>query len=353
MKQSGFAIFSLLIGALFLCFTIPVFAFDYFQPLPNTVPVPDNNPNTVFKVELGKQLFFDPRLSLDGSLTCNNCHNIAAGGEDGRAQSLGYKQTPTRRSAPTLWNIAYQTVLFWDGRARSLEDQAKEHLTDANIFGISDENVLVERLAGIPEYRRNFARAFGEQATISLDTIAKALASFERTLITPDSPFDKYIRGNNTLLSEAALRGMEAFRQVGCLACHFGVNFAGPAPGPALHMGDGFYELFPNNRGSKYDKQYHLTDDKGIYEVTKNPADKYLWRVPPLRNIALTAPYFHNGSAKTLVEAVRIMAKTQENKVLSDQEIADIIAFLNSLTGQRPALLLPRLPATPGVTVFK
>jgi cytochrome c peroxidase len=131
---------------------------------------------------------------------------------------------------------------------------------------------------------------------------------------------------------------MQAFNDVGCLACHFGTNFAGPAPGPALGLGDGFYELFPNHLGTKYEMRYRLADDRGRFEYTGEPNEKYMWRVPPLRNIAQTAPYFHNGSVNTLPEAVRVMAKTQLKKELSEETVRDIVAFLNSLTGSTPPL---------------
>ena len=223
---------------------------------------------------------------------------------------------------------------------------------DATITGYHTEKALLQRLAGIPGYRQAVSTAFGPETEFNLDVLAKAVACYERTLTAPDSPFDHYIKGDQSTLSETAKRGMEEFQEVGCVACHFGVNFAGPAPGPALKMGDPFFELFPNRVGTKYDKKYHLLSDLGLYEVDKNPEHKRMWRVPPLRNIAVTAPYFHNGSAKTLREAVKIMGKTQENMDLSDSQIDDIVAFLNSLTGKFPLQSVPHLPPTVDDTVF-
>jgi cytochrome c peroxidase len=157
--------------------------------------------------------------------------------------------------------------------------------------------------------------------------------------MSPNSPFDLYLKGNKEALSETAIKGMQAFNKSGCLACHFGVNFAGPAPGPAMGMGDGFYELFPTKRGTVYEKQLDLLSDLGRFEFTKQDYEKHMWRVPPLRNIALSAPYFHNGSAATLEQAIKAMGKAQFGFDLSDEEIRQIAAFLTSLTGEMPEIL--------------
>lgn len=326
----------------------PAYAFEYFQPLPRQVPVPLHNPMTPAKVALGKKLFFDPRLSRSGSHSCNNCHNLMMGGSDGRAVSLGANGVATRRNAPSLWNIGFQTVLFWDGRAKNLEEQFSQHLVDEQISGYREPNELLARLRSIPGYVEEFKQVF--KRDISIDTLARAVASFERSLTTPNSRYDKYMRGDKSALNAQELRGKAAFQSVECLSCHFGVNFAGPAPGPALQMGEGFYELFPNYLGSDYDTSHHLAADLGVYEHDHDPAHKRLWRVPLLRNIALSAPYFHNGSAHTLAEAVRIMAKTQLKQDLSEQQSADIVAFLYSLTGEIPVMTLPQLPPTEGGT---
>lgn len=335
---------------LMLCVSPLAWPFDYFQPLPVAVPVPDSNPITPAKIQLGKQLFFDPRLSRDGALSCNHCHNLAAGADDGRALATGADGNRTRRNAPTLWNIGFQTVLYWDGRAKSLEEQCVDHLSDRALLGFKDPADIVARVRSIPGYAAAFSKTFARD--VSLETIAMAIASFERTLLTPNSRFDRYMRGETKALSARELRGKELFRTVECLSCHFGVNFAGPAPGPALGMGDGFYELFPNHPGTTYDASHHIADDLGVYEFDHDPGHKRLWRVPPLRNIALTAPYFHNGSARNLEDAVRIMAKTQLRKDLNDTDVADIAAFLKTLTGRRPALTLPVLPVTEGLTPY-
>lgn len=328
---------------LMFCAASPSSAFDYFQPLPAQALVPPDNPITAAKVKLGKTLFFDPRLSADTTHSCNSCHNLSLGADDGRALSSGPKGV-TRRSAPMLWNIGLQTVLYWDGRAPNLEAQFIDHLADPLILGQSDPDVVGKRIGAIAGYRPLFTSAFPDSKFSLSQQMARAVASFLRTLMTPDSRFDQFIRGDKGKLNSEQRQGMELFRQVGCLACHFGVNFAGPAPGPVMDMGDGFYELFPNHKGTRFDQPLALLADLGVYHVSKDPADKRLWRVPPLRNIALSAPYFHNGSAASLDQAIRVMAVTQLQKELNDREVAAIQAFLHSLTGVRPNIELPYLP---------
>lgn len=312
------------------------FAFDYLQQLPESPPVPSDNPLSPQKIALGKKLFFDPKfLGTNSKLSCNSCHNLAEGGDDNQAQSIGQGGQRTLRSSPTLWNIGFQTVLYWDGRSISHEGQILDHLRDATIATWANIGELVTALEHSRDYQQAFALAYPQESSpISGENIAKAIASFERTLLATNSAFDHYMAGDKSALSASAIRGIQAFNESGCLACHFGANFAGPAPGPALKMGDGFYELFPNNLGSRFDKKYALTKDLGRFAYTGDPGERYMWRVPPLRNIALTAPYFHNGAVTTLEEAVRVMGKTQFNKDLSDETVKDITAFLKSLTGE-------------------
>ncbi len=315
-----------------------------FEALPDQAPAPADNPTTPAKVELGKQLFFEPRLSIDGTISCNSCHNVMAGGEDGRPVSVGVAGQKGGRSAPTVWNAAFLTAQFWDGRAATLEDQAKGPILNPIEMGIPSEQVAVERIKAIPGYVEQFKTVFGGGEPVSYDNIAKAIAAYERTLITPNSAFDRYVKGDKKALSDQAQRGMKLVEEVGCTACHNGASFAGPT---TLPMGEGFYQKFPIFTDNAYVTKYKLMDDTGRHEVTKDDADKFMWRVPTWRNIALTAPYFHNGSVATLDEAVRVMAKTQLNKDLSEAQVADIVAFLNSLTGEFPQQTLPRLPATP------
>ena len=316
-----------------------VLGFDYLQTLPEQPPIPADNPLTAKKIALGKRLYYDTQLlGTKSRLSCNSCHTLSEGGDDNRAVSIGQNGKSSLRSAPSLWNIGFQTVLYWDGRATSLEEQTLDHLRNPVISSWPNIGTLVLQLGQSSSYQRAFSEAFPEDKAslygISGVNISRAITSYERTLLASNSPFDRYIAGDQSAISASAKRGIEAFNNAGCLACHFGVNFAGPAPGPAMKMGDGFYELFPTKLGSQYDQQYRLTDDLGRFSYTGDPTERYMWRVPPLRNIALTAPYFHNGSVATLNEAIRVMGKTQFNKQLSDETVNDIAAFLRTLTGE-------------------
>lgn len=309
------------------------------------VPVPADNPQTPEKIELGKQLYFDPRLSSSGTISCNSCHNVMAGGDDNRSFSAGVRAQLGDRSAPTVWNAAYQSVQFWDGRAATLEEQAKGPLINPVEMGMKSHDIVVtDRINKIPGYQDAFKKVFGSKK-ITIDHVAKAIAAYERTLITPNSPFDKFIKGDKKAMSAAAIKGWETFQSVGCTACHQGPNFSGPT----LPSGTGFFQTFPKFPDEEIEKKYGFTKDPGRAKHTKKDADRGMIRVPTLRNIALTAPYFHNGAVYKLEEAVRIMGKLQLNKKLGDSEIKSIVAFLTEgLTGSFPQQTLPRLPETPG-----
>lgn len=323
------------------------------EVLPAKPPVPASNPMTSAKIELGKQLYFDPRLSLSGAVSCNSCHNVMAGGDDQRANSIGHMGQTGGRSSPTVWNSAFLSVQFWDGRAKSLEEQAKGPLTNPIEMAMPNHDAVMARLRKIPGYVDGFKKAFPKEvkaaADMNIDHVAMAIATYERTLISGNSPYDQFMKGKKSSLSAAAQRGLKAVQETGCLSCHSGPNFAGPM----LPEGVGFYQKFPVYPGSDYDKKYDLLKDKGRFEVTKAEQEKNFWRVPTWRNIALTAPYFHNGSVKTLDEAVRVMAKTQLNKDLSADQVSDIVAFLESLTGQFPEQKMPRLPETKGFSIVE
>jgi cytochrome c peroxidase len=330
---------------LVISFSLQAFA---LEALPKQVPIPADNPQNPVKVELGKALYFDPRLSIDGTVSCNSCHNVMASGEDNRPASVGVRGQRGGRTSPTVWNSAYNTVQFWDGRAASLEDQAKGPLTNPIEMGMPSHDAVMERINKLPGYVTMFKKAFPKDSNpVTIDNLAKAIASFERTLVTPDSAFDLYKRGNKKALTAAAVRGMKLVEEIGCTSCHTGANFNGEG----FKMGEGHYQPFPQVPGSKYDRQYDLLSDKGRYEVTKNKEDKNKWRVPTWRNVAITAPYFHNGSVKTLDEAVRVMAKTQLDMDLTDSQVIDIVAFLESLTGKFPKITAPQLPLTVGTTL--
>jgi len=325
-------------------------AFEYLQPLPDSPVIPDTNLQSNAKIALGKQLFFDVRLSGNGTVSCNSCHNLAASA-DAEGSALNMKARGITRNTPSLWNIGHMSTYYWDARAPSLEAQAADHLLDPRIMNMSNELKLVKRITAISDYRAAFKAAFKDQK-VSIQNVAKAIATFERTLNTPDSRFDLYIKGDKSQLSKAAKRGLTLFNDKGCLSCHFGVNFAGPAPGPALKMGDGFYEMFPTYRGTYYEEKYHFTDDLGRYRVTLDPEHKVMWRVSSLRNIVDTAPYFHNGAVNDIREAIKIMSKVQFNFDITDAEVEDILAFLETLTGKYPEITLPRLPEEKGLSVI-
>lgn len=317
-------------------------AFADFRPLPDQPPIPADNPQTPEKIELGKMLWFDPRLSMDGSISCNSCHNVMFHGGDGRPVGAGIHGQRGGRGSPTVWNSAFHSVQFWDGRAASLEEQALGPLINSVEMGMTSHDLVIERIKQIPGYVQAFKKVFPKDKAPTIKNAAKAIAAYERTLITPNSPFDKYMKGNKKAMNAQQIRGMKLVDEIGCTSCHTGVNFAGEG----LKMGEGNYQPFPQIPGSKYDKMYDLTSDLGRYEVTKKAEDKNHWRVPTWRNIAITAPYFHNGKVKTLDEAVRVMAKTQLDMDLKENQVQDIVAFLNALTGEFPKQTMPQLPNT-------
>ena len=317
-----------------------------WQALPETAPAPADNPTTEAKVELGKMLYMDPRFSSTGTVSCNSCHNVMEGGDDSRSVSMGVHGKTGGRNAPTVWNSAFHSVQFWDGRAPLLEDQAKGPVSNPVEMGMKDVDTAMERVRRIPGYKAYFDKAFGENS-MTVDNAAKAVAAFERTLITPNSSYDKYVKGDNKAMSEQQVRGMNKFASSGCTSCHSGAAFNGPQ----MKLGEGFFTKFPTFTDNSYVAQYKLADDKGRQEVTGNEADASMFRTPTLRNITDTAPYFHNGSVNDLAEAVRVMAKTQLNKDLPDSDVNDIVAFLGALTGEYPEITMPRLPATSGTSI--
>lgn len=319
-----------------------------FQPLPKTPPIPKDNPQTAPKIALGKKLYFDPRLSKDGTVSCNSCHNVMAGGDDNRRTSLGVGAKAGGRNSPTVWNAAFLSVQFWDGRAATLEEQAKGPLTNPIEMGMENHAAVISRVKQIPGYVEDFKKAFGGADSVNIDNLAKAIAAYERTLITPGSAFDRYLQGNKKAISAKAEKGYKLVLETGCVSCHMGPNFAGPA----LPVGTGFYQKFPVFPASEFVEKYKLTADAGRMEHTKKEEDRAMWRVPTWRNVAATAPYFHNGSVATLEEAVRVMASTQLNKTLKDDEVDSIVAFLETLSGVYPTQEMPRLPETSKTTLL-
>ena len=315
-----------------------------WDALPDVVPAPADNPTTEARVELGKMLYFDPRLSITGTVSCFSCHNVMEGGDDHRSVSIGVHGQAGGRNAPTVWNAAFLSTQFWDGRAASLEEQARGPITNPIEMGMPDHDEAIDRIRAIPGYAPYFEAAFGAGDTINIDNAAKAIAAYERTLITPNSPYDRYVNGDDRALSESAVRGMQAFAAAGCGSCHSGATFAGPAMPP----GKGFFMKFPMFADAPLLAEYGLLDDRGRFEQTGDSADMHVWRVPTLRNLEYTAPYFHNGAVKSINDSVQIMATAQLNRDLDDDDVADIVAFLEALTGEFPVQTMPQLPPTPG-----
>lgn len=329
-----------LIGALALAGVTSMAQAGEWQALPEKAPEPAGNPSTPAKVELGKMLYHDPRLSSNGAVACASCHNVMSGGEDGRGGSVGVQGQVGGRSSPTVWNAAFNSVQFWDGRAPSLEAQAKGPVTNPIEMGMKSWDDVVARLKTIPGYVEAFRAAFEGADPLTADNAAKAIAAYERTLITPNSAYDRFAKGDQGALTEQQQRGLKTFAETGCNSCHSGPAFNGPQ----LPEGTGFYQKFPTFENGALEAMYGFTQDLGRYQETKSEADKHLFRVPTLRNIAVTAPYFHNGKVKTLQDAVKVMAKTQLNKDLSQQQVDDIVSFLNGLTGEFPKQEMPHLP---------
>ncbi len=323
-----------------------------WEALPLKAPYPADNPTTPEKVALGERLFHDKALSRDRTLACASCHDVHTGaGVDGRPTSLGINGQVGGRNAPTVWNAAFQSVLFWDGRAPSLEEQAKGPPVNPGEMGMPSLKAVAQRVADDPSYREPFDRAFGPGKPIDIDRIAAAIAAYERTLITPDAPYDRFVRGDATALSAAQLRGMALFQSLGCITCHSGPNFSGAS----LFDPSAPLRVFPAN-ATPFDARYELTRDTGL---AGPKSERGVWRIPSLRNVALTAPYFHNGSVADLAEAVRIMASAQVGRLTQDdprpgrfviwsgmervltgvdrsaltgQQVDDIVVFLRGLT---------------------
>ena len=295
-----------------------------FKPLPKDMATPEY-PVSPARVALGKRLFFDPRISLDGTVSCSRCHQVSLYGTDALAKAVGVKDRVNPRNAPTVLNAALEFAAHWRGDRKNVEDQATQALIGPPSFGEPDYAAAMARLKAIRGYAPLFARAFpGEKDPITPENWGFAIGAYERTLVTP-SPFDAYLKGNTRALSPMARSGLGKFISTGCAACHNGVD-----------VGGGMFQKFGVMKD--YWKETGSTQiDKGRYDVTGKTGDMYVFKVPSLRNVAMTPPYFHDGSVATLPQAIRVMAKVQLGKTLSDQDVREITAFLNSLTGTLPA----------------
>lgn len=289
-------------------------------------PIPISFDWNSAKIELGKKLFFEPRLSKSGWITCNSCHNLSTGGADNLPTSIGHKWMLGPINSPTVLNAKFNLAQFWDGRAKDLKEQAKGPIANPMEMA-SNHELAVSVLQSISEYVQWFKEIYGE-GKITIDNVADAIAVFEETLTTPNSRFDAWLNGYDDKISESERAGYDLFKDKGCIACHNGIGVGGSA-----------FQKFGVVK--PYEKD---TQTLGRYNVTKDEKDKYVFKVPLLRNIALTAPYFHDASTWNLSEAVNIMAEYQLGKKLSDDETGKIVAFLKTLTGDQPSILFPILP---------
>jgi cytochrome c peroxidase len=301
-------------------------ALDVFAPLP--AKMPGGEDDTRAMVKLGHDLYFDKCLSVNKSISCNSCHALDTGGSYIHATSPGAFGKNGERNSPTVLNAGFQFAQFWDGRAASLEAQAREPMLNPDEMGMPAEAELLKRLREMKHYRAAFALAFpGSAEPVTIENLTKAIAAFERTLITHDR-FDKFLKGSDRALSRAELKGLALFLDTGCAKCH---------TGPGLG-GNSFQKIGVTH-------PYANTNDIGRAKITGNEADRFKFKVPSLRNVALTPPYFHDGQAATLVEAVRQMADLQFGKELTRPEAESIETFLHSLSddhrARRPRSGLP------------
>ena len=306
---------------------------QYFKPIPSVVPaaVVKDNPITREKIELGKMLYFDTRLSASQIISCYSCHDLSDGGVDAGPTSIGHAWQKGPRRAPTVFNAVFNVAQFWDGRAEDLKAQAKGPV-QANVEMNATPALVEQTLASMPPYVERFKKAFPESASpITFDNITKAIEAFEVTLITPGSRFDQFLEGNANALTAQEKKGLAMFMDKGCSACHNGINVGGESYFPFGVVEKPGADILPPN-------------DKGRFAVTKTAGDEYVFRAGPLRNVALRAPYFHSGQVWSLKQAVGIMGQVQLGQQLTDEEENTIVAFLQTLTGEKPKIDLPNLP---------
>lgn len=301
-----------------------------FQPI--AVPSPVSDPVAAARIELGRRLFFENRVSMDGNVNCAHCHLPDKQASDGLPKAIGVFGKENPRNAPSIFNAALNVKQHWRGERESLEDQAEKSLLGPASFGNPDPATAMSKLKAIPAYAGAFAKAFpGDTDPINSKNWGAAIGAFERTLLTP-SKFDAFLAGDASSLSTQEQAGLRKFIDLGCASCHDGAGVGGHS-----------FQKF--GVATDYWKETGVaTPDKGRADVTKSDADLYVFKVASLRNVAQTAPYFHDGSVDDLAKAVRIMGKTQLGQDLSDKDVADIVAFLGALTGPVPANYSPPEP---------
>ncbi|BAO81265.1 cytochrome c peroxidase [Serpentinimonas raichei] len=304
----------------------PAGADDPFRHL--FAPIQPPQSINIGKANLGKMMFFEPRLSRSGFISCNSCHNVSRGGSDNLRVSIGDRWQAGTLNSPTVFNAALNIAQFWDGRAATLQAQAGGPIANPVEMAFTHE-LAIDMLESIPEYVRQFRLVFGQER-ITMEQVTATLAEFQKTLLTPNSRFDQWLLGDTTALNANELAGYRLFNQAGCMACHNGVNLGGNA-----FQKMGVVEPYHSLAGASA---------VGRAAVTGKDADRFNFKVPTLRNVDMTYPYFHDGAANTLTEAVDVMGRLQLGRRFSDQENAQIVAFLKTLTGDQPAFTIPHLP---------
>jgi cytochrome c peroxidase len=309
---------------------------DLFDPIPLSTPDIEGNIISRQRVDLGAMLFFDPRMSRSGLFSCQSCHNVGLGGVDGLETSIGHGWQAGPRNSPTVYNAVFNIAQFWDGRAQDLAEQAMGPV-QAGVEMNNTPDRLIETLNSMQGYVDAFAEAFpGEADPVTFENFAMAIEAFEATLTTPNSRFDQFLNGADTL-NEQEMRGLQAFMDQGCASCHAGVNMGG----------EGYY---PFGLVERPGASVLPEGDRGRFQVTETASDDYVFRAGPLRNIELTAPYFHSGVVWSLEEAVAVMGVSQLGADLTEEQVQDIAAFLRTLTGEIPEVVHPVLPPSTDAT---
>lgn len=303
---------------------------EKFKPIPKTIPEVKGKSFTPEKISLGKLLYFEPRLSASALISCNTCHNIGIGGADFQETSIGHRWQKGPRNAPTVFNSVFNIAQFWDGRAEDLKQQAKGPV-QASVEMNNTPEATIQVLKSMPEYVALFKKAFPVQGPVTFDNMAEAIEAFEATLLTPDSPFDLYLKGDRKALTAAQKEGLAIYMGKGCVDCHGGINMGGEA-------------YYPFGLAERPRTEI-LAGDVGRYKITHVKSDEYVFKAPSLRNIALTPPYFHSGKIWNLQEAVRIMGSAQLGASLTGEEVDRIAGFLMSTNGVPPKIDYPILPA--------
>jgi len=325
MKQS--ALIAASVAALFAA--SPVLATASKEPIQ---PIPAARGQDPAMVELGKKLFFDPRLSKSGFISCNSCHNLSMGGSDNLKTSIGHNWQQGPINAPTVLNSSMNVAQFWDGRAKDLKAQAGGPIANPGEMAFTHE-LAVDLLQSMPGYVAEFKKVFKTEK-IDIDGVTRAIAAFEETLVTPNSRFDKWLKGDKKALSSNELAGYKLFKESGCIACH-----NGPAVGGNSFQKMGVVEAYKASSPAE-----------GRVGVTGKDADRFSFKVPTLRNVEMTYPYFHDGAADTLPQAVDTMARIQLGKTFTADENGKVVAFLKTLTGDQPSFRLPILPPSSDAT---